>query len=87
MNYRADKLGDGRTDGLTDGQKQAMTIPEGQYWPRVKSYLQNFKYAISQCVIETAIIMFICYSRMNENVYSLKRCHLTGQGIPILKLS
>ena len=27
MSYRADKLGDGRT--------QATTIPEGQYWPRV----------------------------------------------------
>ena len=28
----------GRTDGLTDGRTQATTIPEGQYWPRVKSY-------------------------------------------------
>ena len=27
---------DGRTDGLTDGRTQATTIPEGQYWPRVK---------------------------------------------------
>ena len=25
------------TDGLTDGQTQATTIPEGQYWPRVKN--------------------------------------------------
>ena len=25
-----------RTDGLTDGRTQATTIPEGQYWPRVK---------------------------------------------------
>ena len=25
-----------RTDGRTDGQTQATTIPEGQYWPRVK---------------------------------------------------
>ena len=24
------------TDGLTDGQTQATTVPEGQYWPRVK---------------------------------------------------
>ena len=24
------------TDGRTDGQTQATTIPEGQYWPRVK---------------------------------------------------
>ena len=37
MSYRADKLGDGRTDGRTDGQTQATTIPEGQYWPRVKT--------------------------------------------------
>ena len=27
-----------RTDGRTDGQTQATTIPEGQYWPRVKIY-------------------------------------------------
>ena len=26
-----------RTDGRTDGQTQATTIPEGQYWPRVKT--------------------------------------------------
>ena len=26
-----------RTDGLTDGQAQATTIPEGQNWPRVKT--------------------------------------------------
>ena len=25
------------TDGQTDGQTQATTIPEGQYWPRVKT--------------------------------------------------
>ena len=25
-----------RTDWRTDGQTQATTIPEGQYWPRVK---------------------------------------------------
>ena len=31
-----------RTDGLTDGRTQATTIPEGQYWPRVKTnYLHN----------------------------------------------
>ena len=27
---------DWRTDGRTDGRTQATTIPEGQYWPRVK---------------------------------------------------
>ena len=27
-----------RTDGLTDGRTQATTIPEGQYWPRVKNW-------------------------------------------------
>ena len=41
MSYRADKLGDGRTDrrtdGRTDGQTQAKTIPEGQNWPQVKT--------------------------------------------------
>ena len=40
MSYRADKQvltahTDGRTDGHTDRQTQAMTIPEGQNWPRV----------------------------------------------------
>ena len=28
---------DWRTDGRTDGRTQATTIPEGQYWPRVKN--------------------------------------------------
>ena len=28
-----------RTDGLTDGQTQATTIPKGQYWPRVKTQI------------------------------------------------
>ena len=41
MSYRADKLGDGWTDGLRDwrtgGQTQVTTIPEGQNWPRVKT--------------------------------------------------
>ena len=27
---------DGLTDWRTDGRTQATTIPEGQYWPRVK---------------------------------------------------
>ena len=42
MSFRADKLGDGptegRIDGRSDGQMQATTIPEGQNWPRVKMY-------------------------------------------------
>ena len=37
MSYRADKLViDKHTHGHTDPQTQAMTIPEGQNWPRVK---------------------------------------------------
>ena len=37
MSYRADKLMiDARTDTHTHRQTQATTIPEGQYWPRVK---------------------------------------------------
>ena len=36
-----------RTDGLTDGRTQATTIPEGQYWPRVKSRLQNYSHFVS----------------------------------------
>ena len=34
------------TDGLTDGQTQASTIPEGQYWPRVISLTTNYHYHI-----------------------------------------
>ena len=40
--WTGDELSSGQTrknlvtDGLTDGQTQATTIPEGQYWPRVK---------------------------------------------------
>ena len=30
-----------RTDGHTDRQTQATTVPEGQNWPRVKNVLQN----------------------------------------------
>ena len=36
MSYRADKLGDGRTDGQT----QATTIPQGQNWPWVKTKIK-----------------------------------------------
>ena len=32
-----------RTDWRTDGQTQATTIPEGQYWPRVKTLLATWK--------------------------------------------
>ena len=40
MSYRADKLViDARTDRHTHRQTQATTIPEGQYWPRVKMHL------------------------------------------------
>ena len=38
--WTGDELSRGQTwwlmDGLTDGLTQATTIPEGQYWPRVK---------------------------------------------------
>ena len=33
---RTNLVTDGRTDWRLDGQTQATTIPEGQYWPRVK---------------------------------------------------
>ena len=37
MSYRTDKqVIDTHTDTRTDTQTQAMTIPEGQNWPRVK---------------------------------------------------
>ena len=32
-----------RTDWRTDGQTQATTIPEGQYWPRVKNRQVKWK--------------------------------------------
>ena len=38
MNYRADRLSDGRTDWWMDGRMQATTIPKGQYWPWVKNW-------------------------------------------------
>ena len=45
MSYCTDKLGNGRTDGLTEGltdrQTQATTIPEGQNWPRVIKILKK----------------------------------------------
>ena len=44
MSYRADKLMiDTRTDTHTHRQTQATTIPEGQYWPRVKMGRRNKK--------------------------------------------
>ena len=56
-----------RTDGLTDGQTRATTIPEGQYWPRViKTYkpCQSFQWDV-QCshTIPCKVWMFI--SRIN----------------------
>ena len=48
MSYRADKHDnvriDTHTDTQTDTQTQAMTIPEGQNWPRVK--IQNDKLSL-----------------------------------------
>ena len=47
MSYRADKLViDARTDTHTDRQTQATTIPEGQYWPRVKTALSVGDFAL-----------------------------------------
>ena len=43
-----------RTDGLTDGRTQATTIPEGQYWPRVKSIADLSQW----CVITRASIVY-----------------------------
>ena len=48
-----------RTDGLTDGRTQATTIPEGQYWPRVKNgayafvwkEYKDFKERTSSCIL------------------------------------
>ena len=38
MSYRADKqVLTAHTDGHTDRQTQATTIPEGQNWPRVQN--------------------------------------------------
>ena len=38
MSYRADKhVVTAHTDGHTDRQTEATTIPEGQNWPRVKT--------------------------------------------------
>ena len=39
-----------RTDGLTDGRTQATTIPEGQYWPRVKMIF---------CILITISLKFV----------------------------
>ena len=36
--WTGDELLRGQTDWRTDGQTQATTIPEGQYWPRVKNW-------------------------------------------------
>ena len=44
MSYRADKqMIDTHTQTLTDTQTGAMTIPEGQNWPRVKTALRLAK--------------------------------------------
>ena len=42
MSYRADKHTiTAHTDGHTDSEMQAMTIPEGQNWPRVIKLISN----------------------------------------------
>ena len=49
MSYRADKLViDARTNGHTHRQTQATTIPEGQYWPRVKTHPNNPNISLDQ---------------------------------------
>ena len=57
MSYRADKQvltahTGGRTDGHTDRQTQATTIPEGQNWPRVKMRVLKY-YVENKAQLET----------------------------------
>ena len=49
-----------RTDGLTDGRTQATTIPEGQYWPRVKSVNVNMLVLLVTYLIFFAICGVVC---------------------------
>ena len=49
MSYRADKLViDTRTDTHTHRQTQATTIPEGQYWPRVKTQMKSMELKLDE---------------------------------------
>ena len=50
--WTGDELSRGQTcDRRTDGRTQATTIPEGQYWPRVKNDMSKVK-ALKQNMID-----------------------------------
>ena len=50
-----------RTDGLTDGRTQATTIPEGQYWPRVKKGSNFCKTNLIEAeIIWMSLIKMLC---------------------------
>ena len=54
-----------RTDWRTDGRTQATTIPEGQYWPRVKTKFNRFR---------TATPVWIHMWRLNDANKQLYEC-------------
>ena len=53
------------TDGRTDGQTHATTIPEGQNWPRVKTRLE-FKENIAYFMSNTIVVADGSSWRSNE---------------------
>ena len=55
-----------RTDGLTNGQTQATTIPEGQYWPRVK--MKKYTFIFSQKYSAWQGLNIGCFSSWNASL-------------------
>ena len=65
-----------RTDGLTDGRTQATTIPEGQYWPRVKNHstwdMNNDCEAWFPFTSEKYLtVTFYCGNSWKDNIFPL----------------
>ena len=62
MSYRADKLMiDARTDTHRHRQTQASTIPEGQYWPRVKTLSELLALYEADALVTGGIQSFVVF--------------------------
>ena len=90
MSYRADKQVIGaHTDGHTDKQTQATTIPEGQNWPRVKKRKHNNEHLSQVCVNWMSFIGYVntlrvIFSYFVSNLTIVSGCYYQQESLALV---